>query len=860
MAHPSLLPPNPLDTRDGVSPDIFSEIQTLVQRLSELERNLQGLLHGQVDAIIDPNSGDIILLRQAQQALHSNERQLRALFEAALDAIVITDDDGFYLDGNPAACDLFGIERQELIGKHVSEFTPPIVNADGTRQAASHKTPLQRGSFRLLRADGSIRETEFSTSANFLPGRHLSVLRDVTERYQSETALRRSYDEVQAALSRSNALYAVAQHLISTENLPRLLEAVVEGVEAVLPANWVSLYILDMDKRQILERRARGNFDGITVTLSFAELMEGLSGEVIRTGMGLISPKGSIDRREGEDLRKKRAQLGAGSIMVAPLLYQDRVLGTLTAINPLDAPDFTQDDLAVLSAMANQASVAIANAHFFHRIQEQADQLQRVMDSVPDGLILLDPQHHILLANPSARTMLAHCGRVSSDERLLAFMDVPIETLLSASASSHLAHVVEKTPPEPAIFEVTSHSMGTGDQGDGWLLVLHDVTAERENQQRAMQQGQLAAVGQLAAGIAHDFNNIMGAIVIYSQLLKNTLNLVGKDRERLAVIHQQAQYAAELVRQLLDFSRSSILERRPLNLVPFCKDVVTLLERILPETIETSFTSSRQVYRVNVDPARFQQALINMAVNARDAMPRGGVLRLSLTDLYLSPQAKPPLPEMKPGSWLSIEISDNGSGIPGNVLGHIFDPFFSTKDRGKGSGLGLAQVHGIVQQHDGHIKVESTVNQGTTFVIYLPLLETEEDVARTMTTAPMEQSRHRCILVVEDNVATRDALVDFLDINGYRVMVAKDGQDALQLFKEKQQEIDLVLSDMIMPRLGGMELFHALRAIKPDVKMILMTGYPLQEDGRQLLEKGGITWLQKPFEVETLISMMQKLW
>ncbi|MEZ4833824.1 MAG: response regulator [Caldilineaceae bacterium] len=366
-------------------------------------------------------------------------------------------------------------------------------------------------------------------------------------------------------------------------------------------------------------------------------------------------------------------------------------------------------------------------------------------------------------------------------------------------------------------------------------------------------------MGQLA-GIAHDFNNIMGAIVIYSQLMKNTLDLSGKNRERLEVIHQQAQYAAELVRQLLDFSRTSVLERHTLNAIPFCKDLVKLLERILPETIEIVFTAARPDYQVTLDPARFQQALINMAVNARDAMPNGGQLRLHLTDLDLRPNQKAPVPEMPAGRWLSIEVGDTGDGMPSAILSRIFDPFFSTKERGKGSGLGLAQVYGIVQQHDGFIKVHSAPNEGTTFFIYLPLVDGIESKEKAEMFTPTESTHHRCILVVEDNVATRDALVDFLEISGYKVFTAKDGQEAILVFEQHQAEIDLVLSDMIMPRLGGLELSHALREKNPDVKVILMTGYPLQDDGRQMLEQGGIAWLQKPFEVEALTTMMQEMW
>ncbi|MEZ4837507.1 MAG: PAS domain-containing protein, partial [Caldilineaceae bacterium] len=263
---------------------------------------------------------------------------------------------------------------------------------------------------------------------------------------------------------------------------------------------------------------------------------------------------------------------------------------------------WTEHEISLLQTVGNQLGTVAMRLHLLEQLQTVTHRLQQVMDAVPDGVCLLDATQRIVLANRSAATYLALLSGVGVGDVVQSLAQQPIVEFLQPPGLAPW-HEIEAAG---RVFTVRSQPIAAEFVDDGWLLVINDVTHEREIQERAQQQERLAAVGQLAAGIAHDFNNIMGAIVIYSQLMKNTLDLSGKNRERLEVIHQQAQYAAELVRQLLDFSRTSVLERHTLNAIPFCKDLVKLLERILPETIEIVFTAARPDYQVTLDPARFQ--------------------------------------------------------------------------------------------------------------------------------------------------------------------------------------------------------------------------------------------------------------
>jgi two-component system cell cycle sensor histidine kinase/response regulator CckA len=366
------------------------------------------------------------------------------------------------------------------------------------------------------------------------------------------------------------------------------------------------------------------------------------------------------------------------------------------------------------------------------------------------------------------------------------------------------------------------------------------------------------AVGQLAAGIAHDFNNIIAAIILYSEMVLGLSGLPPKGRQRMNTILEQAHRAATLTRQILDFSRRGILEPHPLDLIPFMKEMVKLLERTLPENIRIRFNYEDDHYVVNTDPARIQQVFMNLAVNARDAMPSGGMLTFTLSLFELKDGEQPPLHEMPSGRWVQISVADTGEGIPTADLPNIFEPFFTTKSPGEGTGLGLAQVFGIVKQHEGFIGVTSEVGVGTTFDLYLPALSIAALTGIIAEEAEPKAGEMEIILVVEDDDAMREALVEMLKLMNYEALCAKDGREALEIF-ESEPYIDLVLSDLVMPEMGGVALYGILKERYPDVKMVVMTGYPLAEKGKELLEQGIVAWLQKPLDSDTLARTLQRV-
>lgn len=489
------------------------------------------------------------------------------------------------------------------------------------------------------------------------------------------------------------------------------------------------------------------------------------------------------------------------------------------------------------------------------KLRQSTTELQHILDTVPEGVLLLAADGSIRLTNPVADQFLRILVPDGENGRLTHLGNRPLNELLT-SPPKGLWHEIAS---DDLTFEAIARPIEISPNNDGWVLVLRDITQERDIQRRVQRQERLAAVGQLAAGIAHDFNNILAVITLYAQLTSRTVEMSVRAQERLHTIEQQTKRATDLIQQILDFSRQSVLERQPLDLLPFMENLATLLDRTLPEHIQIELDHAAEEYLIHADPSRMQQVMMNLAVNARDAMPEGGYLQMRLAHVCTEASRPVLVRDLPPGDWVQIEVADSGSGIPPEALPLIFEPFFTTKNVGQGTGLGLAQVYGIVQQHEGYIDVTTKVGQGTTFTLYFPVLATGERAAGMADKALLQPGQGQRLLVVEDNPATRQALVDSLTFLNYEVMEAVNGREALTILAAKTDEIALVLSDAVMPEMGGVALFHAMQQQKLTIPMVLLTGHPLGKEMENLESLGLAGWLSKPPDLINLSYLLAKV-
>jgi CheY-like chemotaxis protein len=351
----------------------------------------------------------------------------------------------------------------------------------------------------------------------------------------------------------------------------------------------------------------------------------------------------------------------------------------------------------------------------------------------------------------------------------------------------------------------------------------------------------------------------MTVINLYTDLVERSeVHLSDKARQRMDIIAQQSNRAADLIEQILDFSRRSVLERRAMDFLPFLKEVIKLLDRTLIENIHIQLIHETGSYVINADPTRMQQMIMNLAVNARDAMPIGGELKFSLSSVWINGENRVVAADLKPGHWLQLQVSDTGTGIEPDVLPHVFDPFYTTKEPGKGSGLGLAQVWGIVTQHEGHISVTTVADQGTTFTLYLPLLAQKAPALPPVIAPDVTGGSQETILVVEDNIMTREVLVESLYALNYDVITAVNGLKALEIMKNQGDNIALIISDVVMPEMSGISLLKTMREGGWKTAVILLTGHPLNKELDEALTYPNVAWLPKPVSLEQLADAVSR--
>jgi PAS domain S-box-containing protein len=511
--------------------------------------------------------------------------------------------------------------------------------------------------------------------------------------------------------------------------------------------------------------------------------------------------------------------------------------------------------LVVCQDISDRMQGEMERERLLDQIREKAQQVQYIIDTVPEGVILLSQDQSITLTNPVAEQFLTLLVPEWKNGRITHLGQRPLAELLT-SPPKGLWHEILS---DDFAFEAIARPVEQGPENSGWVLVLRDVTQERDIQRRVQQQNRLAAVGQLAAGIAHDFNNILAVIGLYTEVISRTTQMPAHTKEQLHTIEQQINRATDLIQQILDFSRQSVLDRQPLDLLPFMENLVTLLERTLPEHVQIEFDYAAGTYFIQADPTRIQQVMMNLAVNARDAMPEGGYLQIKLAHMQMEETKLVTVQELPPGDWIQIEVTDSGNGIPPELLANIFEPFFTTKEQGQGTGLGLAQVYGIIQQHEGYIDVRTELGQGTTFFLYFQAFDTGGDVVSTPERFELQMGQGQKILLVEDDDTTRKALLESLAMLNYEVMAATNGHEALAILETKADEIDLVLSDVVMPEMGGVALFHAMRDRNLAIPVALLTGHPLGKELDNLKALGLVGWYSKPIDLVKMSYVLAEL-
>ena len=481
-----------------------------------------------------------------------------------------------------------------------------------------------------------------------------------------------------------------------------------------------------------------------------------------------------------------------------------------------------QDELGELAATFNRMTSAVAEREASLRESEQ--RFRAMTESAVDAVVTADSRGNVVSWNRGARTIFGY----APDE----VVGTPLERLIPVRSRT-----IEETGAAPGLseryglrrdgqefpIEVSLASWETR-QGAFVTAIIRDVSERRQLEAQFRQAQKMESVGRLAGGVAHDFNNLLTVIGGQAALVRMRSAPDHPMRERIIVIEDAAARAAELTRQLLAFSRKQVLEPKILDLNVVVTQVAPMLRRLIGEDVELVVRPAPELGRVEADPGQITQIIVNLVVNARDAIPHGGRVTIETNDVDLDEAFTHRRAEMRPGPHVLLAVSDNGVGMDEEVRSHIFEPFFTTKDVGKGTGLGLATVYGIVKQSNGSIDVYSEPGRGTTFKIYLPRVERAAESVATEEPA-VDGRGSETILLVEDDEQVRALACEILKVHGYTVLEARHGVDALDITHRYHGVIHLLVTDVVMPEMGGRELASRLRPERPQMKILYMSGH-----------------------------------
>ena len=778
---------------------------------SSRESAIAALNLGAYSYILKPFEMDQLILTirrgMEQREAFIELRRLKEFNEGILqsmsEGIAVEDSEGRLVFVNPSFTALLGYNNDEILGKTIIDLVPAS-KKDIVSGRIHHADATQSGTF----------ETPMVTKAG--ENIHVWVGR----------SLRREGERIIGALSLISDITErkrVEQDLLRSENSYR---SIFEGVQDAILVESLQGKIIDVNSRACeMFGWSREQF----LTKSMYDLVPEDVEPVHPTKLAELSaPNKSIEavhaRKDGEHF---------------PVEISAR-LQTIADETVL---------LVVVRDITERKRSEVA-------LRESVDRFRSVSQTAADAILIANHEGNILYWNQSAEKMfgfkeeeiLGQSMTILMPKNYLTDYLKELQRLDQIDFPDSISlpdglYAVRKSGEEFPI-ELSIAAWGSGEHRN-YSAIIRDVTEKEQSRKHIEQRDRLAAVGQLAAGVAHDFNNILGTVILFSELMLDDAQDGTETHEMLTAIYEQATRGAQLTSQILDFSRKSVIEKKPVDIVSFLSETRDLLIRTLPENIVLNLSSSNKRFVIDADPTRLQQIIMNLAINARDAMSDGGELRFNLQQLE-NGKLDLPTPELSKGDWLWLQISDTGCGIPADVMQRIFEPFFTTKPVGQGTGLGLAQVYGIVKQHGGHIHVASEEGKGTTFNLYFPLISLDAWVEED------GEIRHRVdgdggsIMIVDDDPSMRKALKKILQSMNYKVVIAENGAQALDILKEDSGSIKLVLTDMVMPTMGGKELSQNLKEQFPDVKIVLMTGYPLGKGTRQLFDHSQMSWMQKP--------------
>jgi two-component system cell cycle sensor histidine kinase/response regulator CckA len=770
-------------------------------------------------AVIDGDPTFIVYVRDLTARLLAEEMlvQLAAIVESSQDAIVGTDLKHHINSWNKGAELMYGYSAKEVVGKNISLLTPP----DRLEETARIRNELSAGD--------AIRS--FETARVTKDGRRLNVSLSISPVFDSD-GIAVGF----SAIGRDITAYKQTQEALRKAN------------DTSIYASPMAIFAVDSERR-------------VTLWNPAAEAMFGWREDEVIGRRNPVTLTGG--EAQSEALRKR---ILSGEVLTGIEVQTNKRDGTLIAIN-LSAAPLYDDQHKIRAIIAFLVDITeVKKAEEVRRLTEE--KYRTIFENAIEGIYQITPQGRYISANPAMARMF---GFDSPSEFLEARTDVKAQEYLHPEMREEFISSVrwvgivqnfeyEAYRKDREVIWVSTNARAVRDSS-GQILYLEgtiqDVTERRKLEQQLRRLQKIEAVGRLAGGVAHDFNNLLMAISSYAELLQLRIPQQDQLRKYLDEIVRVVDRGAALTQGLLAFGRKQVVSPRVLDLNTVIRDQLKILRRLVPENIELKFTPGSELGHVKADPNQIEQVVMNLVINARDAMPDGGHILIDTENSGLDVEDQS---SNTPGNTPSVMIvvSDSGCGMDAFTKAQIFEPFFTTKEQGKGTGLGLAIVGDIVKQSGGRVFLQSEVGLGTTFKIYLPRID-EAVQTDTAETVNISAQANETILLVEDEDTVRESIADYLLQTGYAVLKANGGPHALAIASEPGRSIDLMLTDVIMPQMSGRELADKIQALHPEIKTVFMSGYSSNLlSNRQVLDPRHVL-LQKPLRLTQLAKALRDM-
>jgi len=822
---------------------------------------------------------DITERKQTKKALEESEKQLRLLFQKSPIGIGVVRN-GITIFANEAYLSMFGYDDvSEIKGTpYLNQVAPQCREeiSQRSRRRELGQTGPDKYETMGLRMDGSQFHLHVEAARVELFGEMTTIafLTDVSELKRAEDALRKS--EVEAKrLAEENAVMAEIGRIISsTLNIEEVYERFAEEVHKLIQFDRIVINIIDEVNKSFTISYAAGpevpgRKTGDTIPLAGTG-----SEEILRTRASLL-----VQSENQEELIGRFPGLwplfrvGFQSIMLIPLLSRDQVIGVLN-LQSFKSGAFSKDDIKIAERVATQIAGAIANAQLFLERKRAEAQLKGseehfrfLIENSSDIITTVDSDGNISYISPSIEPILGYSpkslygkngfGYIHPDDLQLSLKSLSKMLQDSGTIFRPIEHRLKHHDGSWRVFQSIGRAI-LDDSGNKKIIInSRDVTENKKTehemadlQEQVRLSQRMEAIGRLAGGIAHDFNNLLTIIKGHSQLPLMVLKKDDPLRENFMTIMNSSDRASILVRQLLAFSRRQVMEIRVLDLNTLLRDLDKMLRRVIGEDIELVTVLPDDLGRVKTDPGQIEQVIMNLVVNARDAMPSGGKLTIETANVELDEEYARRHVAVKPGPYVMISVSDTGVGMTPEVKERVFEPFFTTKEIDKGTGLGLSTVYGIVKQSGGNIWVYSEPGQGATFKIYLPRVDEPIEEARKKVVEEKFPRGSETVLVAEDDEAVRRLAVQILERQGYKVLEVSQGDDAFPVCEKHKGPIHLLLTDVVMPGMSGRDLAKRLASLHPEMKVLYMSGYTDNAIVHHGVLGKEVNYIQKPFTVD----------